>query len=74
MIRLIKKAYNIHMYMLKLITFYSLNSKIVIMILVRPGDAVNISITVGHAENFPVDLYFLMDLSWSMRTSRNLET
>ena len=31
----------------------------------------NISFTVGHAENFPVDLYFLMDLSWSMRSSRD---
>ena len=31
----------------------------------------NISFKVGLAENFPVDLYFLMDLSWSMRSSRD---
>ena len=37
----------------------------------RPGRPVNISFKVGHAENFPVDLYFLMDLSWSMRSSRD---
>merc|ERR1719391_1743838 len=30
-------------------------------IFLRPGRPVNISFTVGHAENFPVDLYFLMD-------------
>ena len=37
----------------------------------RPGKPVNISFKVGLAENFPVDLYFLMDLSWSMRSSRD---
>ena len=37
----------------------------------RPGRPMNISFVVGHAKNFPVDLYFLMDLSWSMRSSRD---
>lgn len=31
----------------------------------------NISFSIGNAKNYPVDLYFLMDLSWSMRSSRD---
>ena len=34
----------------------------------------NVTVTVGHADNFPIDLYFLMDLSWSMRSSRQILT
>ena len=36
----------------------------------RPGTPVKINFQVAHAKDFPVDLYFLMDLSWSMRKSR----
>ena len=31
------------------------------------GDTANVKLTVQPAENFPVDLYYLMDMSWSMR-------
>lgn len=33
----------------------------------RPGKAVEFPVFVRPAENFPVDLYYLMDMSWSMR-------
>ena len=35
----------------------------------RPGRPVSVEFQVAHAKQFPVDLYFLMDLSWSMRDS-----
>ena len=37
----------------------------------RPGKPQKIRFKVAHAKQFPVDLYFLMDLSWSMRNSRD---
>eukprot|EP00091_Calanus_sinicus_P005473 TRINITY_DN15914_c0_g1_i1.p1 TRINITY_DN15914_c0_g1~~TRINITY_DN15914_c0_g1_i1.p1 ORF type:complete len:183 (+),score=41.69 TRINITY_DN15914_c0_g1_i1:199-747(+) len=37
----------------------------------RPGKPEKIKFEVAHAKQFPVDLYFLMDLSWSMRQSRD---
>jgi len=37
----------------------------------RPGKPQKIKFEVAHAKQFPVDLYFLMDLSWSMRQSRD---
>ena len=37
---------------------------------IRPGKPVKIDFQVSHAKEFPIDLYFLMDLSWSMRKSR----
>ena len=36
----------------------------------RPGRPVTLQFEVAHAKQFPIDLYFLMDLSWSMRDSR----
>ncbi|XP_062517532.1 integrin beta-1-like [Corticium candelabrum] len=33
----------------------------------RPGETVNFNVSIRPAENFPVDLYYLMDLSYSMR-------
>ena len=33
----------------------------------RPGEALNFNATVKPAPNFPLDLYYLMDLSYSMR-------
>ena len=36
----------------------------------RPNSPIDVNFQVAHAKDFPVDLYFLMDLSWSMRKSR----
>ncbi|XP_048579847.1 integrin beta-6 isoform X2 [Nematostella vectensis] len=33
----------------------------------RPGAPARLRLTVRPAENYPVDLYYLMDMSWSMR-------
>ena len=35
----------------------------------RPNKPVSVEFQVAHAKQFPVDLYILMDLSWSMRDS-----
>jgi len=37
----------------------------------RPGTTGRIQFKVAKAKDYPVDLYFLMDLSWSMRSSRD---
>ena len=36
----------------------------------RPDQPVSFQFQVAHAKDFPIDLYFLMDLSWSMKDSR----
>ena len=41
-----------------------------IRVKIRPKTSVKIDFQVAHAKQFPIDLYFLMDLSWSMRDSR----
>ena len=41
-----------------------------IRVKIRPKTSVKIDFKVAHAKQFPIDLYFLMDLSWSMRDSR----
>jgi len=38
---------------------------------IRPSRSVTVDFQVAHAKQFPIDLYFLMDLSYSMRQSRN---
>ena len=37
----------------------------------RPGIPQEISFTIGQSVDYPVDLYFLFDLSFSMNASRN---
>jgi len=32
----------------------------------RPGVPATVTLSVRPAENYPVDLYYLMDMSWSM--------
>jgi hypothetical protein len=40
----------------------------------RPGETVSFDVSVKPAENFPVDLYYLMDMSFSMNDDlRNLK-
>ena len=41
-----------------------------ILVKTRPKRPVKVEFQVAHAKQFPIDLYFLMDLSWSMRDSR----
>ena len=36
----------------------------------RPGSPARLAVQVAQASLFPVDIYFLMDLSWSMRNSQ----
>ena len=37
----------------------------------RPGVQHNLTFTIGQSVNYPVDVYFLFDLSFSMNKSRN---
>ena len=37
----------------------------------RPGAEQDIPIRIGQSKDYPVDLYFLLDLSFSMNESRN---
>jgi hypothetical protein len=36
----------------------------------RPGSEYHLPFTIGQSLEYPVDLYFLLDLSWSMNKSR----
>ena len=37
----------------------------------RPGSSQSLKYTVGQSHQYPLDLYFLLDLSWSMNKTRN---
>ena len=41
-----------------------------ISVTVRPSRPISLNFQVAHAKQFPIDLYFLMDLSFSMSASR----
>ena len=36
---------------------------------VRPGSAVQLDFRIGQSRQYPLDLYFLLDLSWSMENT-----
>ena len=37
----------------------------------RPGSSQHLQFRVGQSRQYPLDLYFLLDLSWSMNKTRN---
>ena len=37
----------------------------------RPFSTAEVEFTIGQSTDYPVDLYFLLDLSWSMNKTRN---
>ena len=37
----------------------------------RPGSPQRLQFRVGQSRQYPLDLYFLLDLSWSMNKTRN---
>ena len=37
----------------------------------RPGQSQDVKFTIGQSDQYPVDLYFLFDLSFTMESSRN---
>ena len=42
-----------------------------INVTLRPGKPLTLDFSVAHAKDYPVDIYFLMDLSKSMKNSRD---
>ena len=36
---------------------------------IRPGSSVPINFRIGQSRQYPLDLYFLLDLSWSMENT-----
>ena len=37
----------------------------------RPGSSQSLKFRIGQSRQYPLDLYFLLDLSWSMNRTRN---